>query len=155
MSDPTAPLTPVAQPPMTFRLWIVDTAEMAASTIVQAAIVFFLAAERLDTSQGKALLAALLPGAVNVLKQAFAKWMPKQTFWLADMAIRAFWTFAIVALGALPAAGLDLIEITAWRVAALAGLAAALAVVKATIASLIPNTVSPASLAPSNFATAA
>lgn len=69
--------------------------------------------------------------------------------WLVDTAERALFTFlqAFIAimLATLPENWLD---VSALRAAAVGGLAAALAVIKAAIASRTVNAVSPASLAP-------
>jgi hypothetical protein len=132
---------------MNAQTWVRDTAEKALSTIVQAAIVFVIAADRFDVTQWKALLAAIIPGVLNVVKQAFAQWMPNPQNWLADTAVRAVWTFVLVALGAATAAAFDVFSASAWQAAAAGGAAAAIAVVKAALARLLPGTISPASLA--------
>ena len=69
--------------------------------------------------------------------------------WVIDTIERAVFTFLqafiAVMLATLPE---DWLNVSAIRAAAVGGLAAALAVVKAAIASRVPSSVSPASLAP-------
>lgn len=73
--------------------------------------------------------------------------MTKQ--WLIDTIERTVSTYAEVFLGLLIASwATDKVDLTVLSTAALAGVPTALTVLKAAIADLRPNTVSPASLAP-------
>ncbi|WP_116996412.1 hypothetical protein [Desertimonas flava] len=141
---------------MTFTVWLRDTAERAISTIVQAAIVFVIAAGAVldDAEWWKGLVAALIPGAFNVIKQAFESWIPTPTSWAADMAVRAFWTFVITLAGAATAAGFELFSTSAWQTIALVALTAALAIAKAGLAARWA-TDETARLTPASFAKAA
>jgi hypothetical protein len=67
--------------------------------------------------------------------------------WLIDTAERAGFTFLETFLALVLASGTDWLNLSAIRAAGIGALAAALAVVKAAIASRTPDTVSPASLA--------
>jgi len=68
--------------------------------------------------------------------------------WLIDMAERAAFTFLETFLALVLASGTDWLDLSALRSAGIGALAAALAVIKAAIASRTTGDVSPASLAP-------
>lgn len=132
---------------MTFKQWAVDTAEKAGSTAAQVAIVYILAAEALDSTFVKGLVATLVVALVNVIKAGFTTWMPTYTIWWQDMSVRAIWTFVITAAGTfVNTSWLDLISVQFWQGVAIAGGSAGLAVIKAALAKLRPATISPASL---------
>ena len=67
--------------------------------------------------------------------------------WLKDTLERAAFTFAEAFIALVLAAGTDWLNLSTIRAAGIGALAAALAVVKAAIATRTPDTVSPASLA--------
>lgn len=71
------------------------------------------------------------------------------TIWLRDTAERVVATFLQAFLAALLAGPLDLVSVGTLRAAALGGIAAALSVIKAALATRLPGTISPASVAPS------
>lgn len=137
---------------MSFNTWIRDTVERTVMTVLQSAIVFILAADTLDTSWWKAALAATLPGAFNVIKQAVTTWMPTLTVWWQDAAWRTVSTFVVTVAGTAAAAGFDLFSASAWKVAALSGVTAGLALLKSIIAKRYPYT---DTLTPASFARAA
>jgi hypothetical protein len=68
--------------------------------------------------------------------------------WLKDTVERVVFTFLEAFLAVVVASGQDWIDVSTAQAAAVAGGAAALAVLKAAIASRKTDTVSPASLAP-------
>jgi hypothetical protein len=68
--------------------------------------------------------------------------------WLIDMGERALFTFLETFLALVLASGTDWLNLSTIRAAGIGALAAALAVVKAAIASRKTEAVSPASLAP-------
>jgi hypothetical protein len=68
--------------------------------------------------------------------------------WLIDMGERALFTFLETFLALVLANGTDWLNLSAIRAAGIGALAAALAVIKAAIASRKTEAVSPASLAP-------
>lgn len=133
---------------MNFKLWIADTVERVGTTVLEAALVFVIAANgQLDVSRWRALGAAILPGAFNVIKQAAQSYLPKGKSWASDTALRSGWTFLITWAGAASATGFDVFDASAVKTAVLAAFVAALAVVKAALAKLKKNTITPASLA--------
>ena len=133
---------------MTLEKWLADTAERAGSTLVQAAIIYVLAATQIDGDFWRGLITVLVTGVANVLVAAVTAWVPLPTVWWHDMAWRAVRTFAISLFGSLASVEwLDLVSMSWWtRVVVAAGMAA-LAVVKAVFAKQYPNTITPASLA--------
>jgi hypothetical protein len=70
--------------------------------------------------------------------------------WLIDTAERAGFTFLETFLALVLASGTDWLNLSAIRAAGIGALAAALAVIKAAIASRKTEAVSPASLAPAS-----
>jgi hypothetical protein len=132
---------------ITLKDWLLDTLERVFSTLVQAALVFVLAAESLDATFWRGLAVALVIALVNVLKASLTAWMPRPTTWLADAAVRTLWTFLIALLGSLASVTwLNLLDVNFWQQTALAALVAAGAVAKALLARLRPGTITPASL---------
>lgn len=132
---------------MNLKTWFLDTAERAGTTLIQAAIVYVLAAQAIDGEFWRGLAVACVIALVNVLKAAMTSWMPTPEDWRADMLVRTFWTFAVSLLGSLASAGwLDIISISFWRSVLLSAATAALAVLKAIFARRYPDTLSPASL---------
>lgn len=132
---------------MTLAQWLRDTAERAGSTLVEAAIVYVLAAG----ATGDGLLAGLVTACVialaNVVKAALTTWIPTPTSFWSDVLVRALWTFLIAVCGALASVGwLDLIDLGWWQVALRSAAIAALVVVKSLLARNRPDTVTPASL---------
>lgn len=136
------------------KLWILDTAEKTGATLVQAAIVYMVAAQTMDSDFWRGLVVALVIAAVNVLKAAMTAWIPQPKSWRLDMVVRALWTFVISVLGSLASIEwFDLISASFWKSVLLAGLMAALAVVKAAFAYLRPEEgMTPASLVPASTA---
>lgn len=132
---------------MTFKLWLKDTEERVIATVIQSLIVFIAASGPLNASVWKSAVAAVIPGVINVLKQALTTWTPQPQSWFGDTSLRAIWTFAITFLGAYSANGLDLFNASLAKMAAMGGFTAVLAVIKAAIAKRVPNTITPASLA--------
>lgn len=133
---------------MTFKQWLLDTLERAGSTLVQSAIVFFLAAQGTDgVGNWKAIFAALFPAVANVILNALTYKVPLiKNFW-GDLCYRVARTFLVVFLGAMVATTADLFDVDVWQAAAVAGGAAVLAVIKAEISKrLRPSTITPASL---------
>ena len=135
------------------KLWLIDTAERAGSTLVQAAIVYALAAQSLDSEFWKGLIVAVVIALVNVLKAALTTWIPKPADWRLDMIVRASWTFMIAFLGSLASVEwFHLIDASFWKSVVLASFTAALAVLKGTFAYLRPTQgITPASLAPASL----
>lgn len=133
---------------MTFKVWIADTGEKVLSTLIQTAIVYVLAAQAVDEQFYRGLLVACVIAASNVLKAALFFWIPNPENWMADMVVRAVWTFLIALLGSVAAIqGMELFDTNFWvQVLAAAG-SAALVVVKSTLAKRKGDTLSPASLA--------
>ena len=129
------------------KKWLVDTGERVATTIVEVAIVYILAAKAVDGEFWRGLVVALVCGVVNVLKAALTTWIPKPTNWALDMMVRALWTFLISLFGSLISVGwLDIISLEYWKVVAIAGATSALSVLKSLIAKPREGTVTPASL---------
>lgn len=130
------------------KLWLIDTAEKAGTTLIEAAIVYMLAAQAYDGEFWRGLAVAVVIAVVNVLKAALTSWMPTPTDWRLDMVVRAGWTFIISILGSLASVTwLDIVDMQFWRGVLLAAAVAALAVVKAFLARRLPSgRVSPASL---------
>lgn len=130
-----------------FRLWIIDTAEKAGSTLWQTAIAFLVASDAMDSSKGKALLSALVVALFNVLKNALVGYRPAPKSFAADLLVRVGWTFAITLTGAVAATiGFDAFDTALWKQLAMAAGAAALSALKCAIATWRKGTISPASL---------
>lgn len=130
-----------------FRLWLIDTAEKAGSTLWQTGLAFFVAADAMDSSQTKALLSALIVALFNVLKNALVGYRPAPKSLWADMLVRVGWTFAIVLTGSVTATiGFDAFDTALWKQLLMAAGAAALSALKCLIASWRKGTISPASL---------
>ena len=55
---------------MTLEKWLADTAERAGSTLVQAAIIYVLAATQIDGDFWRGLITVLVTGVANVLVAA-------------------------------------------------------------------------------------
>jgi len=68
--------------------------------------------------------------------------------WFVDTVERAAFTFAETFIALMLATGTDWLNLSAARAAGIGALAAALAVIKAAIASRATSTISPASFAP-------
>lgn len=132
---------------MTLKTWLVDTAEKAGSTLVEAALVYAIAAQAIDSEFWKGLVVAVVIAVTNVLKQALTTWMPQPKDWRLDMITRALWTFLVSAVGSLASVTwFDLINLTFWRGVTFAGLTAAASVLKSVVAKQKPSTITPASL---------
>ena len=133
---------------MTWKVWLIDTAERVATTIVEVAIVYFVAAKAIDGDFWRGLVVAVVSGGLNVIKAAMTAWIPKPKNWALDMMVRGIWTFIIALFGSLiSATWLDIVSMEYWKMIALAGGTAALSVLKSVIAKQRPDTVTPASLA--------
>lgn len=139
-------------PPLTFRTWARDAAERAASTFVQALLVFLplVLAGEWDEPGIRALAAALLPALGSVVLAALAVPFPAPSSWLVDVIGRTVRTFLVTAASLWAADGFDLFDGDAWKGLLISAAVAALAVVKGALARSKPNTITPAS-----FATAA
>ena len=72
--------------------------------------------------------------------------------WFIDTIERVAFTFAETFIALMLAAGTDWLNLSAIRAAGIGALAAALAVIKAAIASRATNAISPASMAPATTA---
>lgn len=130
-----------------FKTWALDTGEKAAATLIEAAIVYAVAATQVDSAFWKGLLVACVIAVVNVLKAAMTFWMPHPPSFYLDLLVRALWTFVISVLGSLASVvWFDLIDLNFWQGAATAGLVSALSVAKAFLARPRTNTITPASL---------
>jgi len=129
------------------RIWLIDTAEKAGSTLWQTAIAFLIASDAMDSSKAKALISALVVALFNVLKNAFVGYRPAPKSFIADLMVRVGWTFAITLTGAVAATiSFDAFDTALWKQLLMAAGAAALSALKCTIAKLRKGTISPASL---------
>ena len=114
-----------------FGTWLRDTFERAASSFVQAIVVYTLTVSvAWDASTWKALTMAGTQAAAAVVLAALSTAFPKPTSWLADAVWRVVRTFVGTILAAL-AAGFDLFSGDAWRALVLSALMAAAAILKA------------------------
>lgn len=134
---------------MTPAQWAKDTAERALSTLVQSLLVFIPAIlGPWNGEVGKAILAACLPPVATVLLNAVPHLRYETSVLWLDIAIRSIRTFSASILGALAATSFDLFDGSAWRLVALSAIMAAAAVIKGAIADkVVPNSITPASLA--------
>lgn len=134
---------------MTFHTWFVDTAERALTTLVQAAVVYMLAASVSDSTFWSGLITACVIALANVLKSAIAGWaIPTDLPFALDVLIRTGLTFGTALLGAIASADwLDLIDQGWWTHLCYSAAIAALAVTKALLARHVTGTITPASLA--------
>jgi hypothetical protein len=131
---------------MTFKQWALDSGEKAGSTLVQSIIVFFSASVAWDSNSWKALLAACVPALFSVVKSSLTTWIPHPKNTLADIAVRAFWTFAVSLTGAMAVGGLDLFDMNNNKKLVIAAATTALSILKGGIAAKVSDTVTPASL---------
>lgn len=131
---------------MNLDQWVRDTLERVASTFVQSAIVFLTAAGALDANWVQALVAATIPPVIVVLMQAIPNLTYRGPVWWIDALVRVGRSAAQGFLGALIAAGTNLIDLSSLRAAAIAAGLAALTAAKAIIARTRPGTITPASL---------
>lgn len=141
----------------TFKLWLLDTAERAGSTFVQSLITFVLIAGQTQHSEGwvKAVVAAVFPAVGSVILNAVTTLtLPVITNYWADVAIRVGRTWVATVLGAALADQFDLFEVSGWKAAAIAGITAALVVVKSEIAKRRTVSDGRLPLTPASFATA-
>lgn len=133
---------------MTMEKWLTDTAERAGSTLVQAAIVYTLAASKIDGEFWRGLITALVTALANVLVAAVTAWVPVPMVWWQDMAWRVGRTFVISMLGSLASVEwFELVSMSWWQQAVVAAGVSVLAAFKAVIARYRSGTLSPASLA--------
>jgi len=119
------------------KLWLVDTAERAGSTFVQALIMFLLVAGQTDHSEGwtKAVIAAIFPAVGSVILNAVTTLtLPTITNYWADVAIRIGRTWIATVLGAALADQFDLFQTSSWKAAAIAGMGAVLVIIKSELA---------------------
>ena len=131
-----------------WKVWIVDTVERVATTVIEVAIVYCLAAQAIDGAFWRGLIVAVVSGALNVIKAAMTAKIPKPRNWALDMMVRGLWTFVIAMFGSLiTASWFDLINLEYWKMIALAGGTTALSMLKSVVARSRANTVTPASLA--------
>lgn len=132
---------------MTVEQWIRDTGERAISTWAQSAVVWLLAADRLGVDWLPALVASTVPPVLVVLMSAIPNLTYSGPVWWKDALCRIVRSAVQGGLGALIAAGPDLVELRTWQVAGIAAATAALTAAKTIIARRVPGTVTPASLA--------
>ena len=132
---------------MNFTRWLHDTAERVLSTLVEATVIFLLAALATGDEVLAGLATACVIAVANVVKVALTSWMPTPTTFYGDLFVRAVWTFLISVGGALASVTwLELIDLAWWQITTRSAAVAALAVVKALFARNRPGTVTPASL---------
>lgn len=129
------------------RLWLIDTAEKAGSTLWQAAAAFLIAADAMDSARVKALVSALIVALFNVIKNALIGYRPApKKLWL-DVLVRVWWTFGITLSGSVVATiGFNAFNAVVWQQLLVAAGAATLSAFKCIVASWRKGTLSPASL---------
>lgn len=132
---------------MNLDSWARDTAERVISTFIQSALVFVGAAGALDANWVQALVAACIPPVLVVVMQALPALTYRGPVWWVDAAVRVGRSAAQGFIGALIAAGTNLIDLSSLRAAGIAAAIAALTAAKTVIARARPDTVTPASLA--------
>lgn len=138
---------------LSFTTWAKNAVERAAVSFGQAvvALVTFAGLSDFDISTAKALVTAGLVGAAAAIKSTL---LPTQGFgWspFIDMLSRAGWTFVQTAAVTIVAASatFDAFSASAWQVVWVSAGAAALSVFKSWVAErAVPDTLTPASLAP-------
>lgn len=137
---------------MTFVLWLKDTLERSVVTFLVAvgSLLTVTGITNLDMDAGKLIGTAGIVAAAAFLKNAA---LPASGTGLPpalDVAARAAWSAiqagaAVIVLGG---TAFEWYTASAWQVVGVAALAAAISVVKGALAvKLVPNTVTPASLA--------
>lgn len=154
MSNPTppAPATPPATEPtkVSTKAWLLDTIERAGTTYVQALVALLISVGATGPSAWKAAVIAAFPAALNIIVQAIFGWTPpKLKNIYADIAVRTGRTFVYTCLSFIVAnlsTGAHMGG--AWQAMLDAAIAASLVIVKGGVASVIPSTITPASLAP-------
>ena len=129
------------------KTWAKDTLERSLSTLVQTFLTFIIASDGLDLSAKHAAFAAGLTAAMVVLKQTIvAQNAPAFGNKWADLLSRSGWTFLQTAVTLLAVEGFSWADMTAWQGVGIAGIAAALSVVKGFLADRVTNdTITPAS----------
>lgn len=133
---------------MNFTRWLHDTAERVLSTLVEATVIFLLAAVATGDEVLAGLATACVIAVANVIKAALTAWIPTPATFYGDLFVRAVWTFLISVCGALASVSwLELIDLNWWQVTLRSASVAALAVVKALFARSRAGTLTPASLA--------
>lgn len=118
---------------MNYRRFLLDLAERAATTYVEALLGFVLLASVLDVSALKAAAIAALPALFSVVKAAvyeFLKVRPRRSFAM-DLLERTVGTYVVTFLGLV---AVNPGEVATYRLAVVAALPAALAVVKGALA---------------------
>lgn len=142
------PVKPAAQ--LSFKAWAMDTVERAAFTYVQALLALVVGVGFGGPSAAMAALIAAAPAGLNIIAQAIFGWTPpKVKNVYLDIVIRSSRTFVyscttflVINLSSGAHMG------GAWHAMIRAALVAAFVVVKGSLASLVPGTITPASLAP-------
>lgn len=134
---------------MTFKLWLKDTFERAASTFVLFGLTLLAGGAALDISIAHQMATAGVAAAFVVVKQAmFAGNPPSFPNPYLDALARAGWSFGQAVIGVFVAAGSGWIDVSVWQAGLVAGVAAAASVLKGVIAiKRSPATITPASLA--------
>jgi hypothetical protein len=133
---------------MTFDQWIRDTGERATSTLVEALIVYVLAAATTGSEFWAGLVTVAAITLANVVKSALTFWIPHPTSWWLDVVVRFAWTFVISIAGAVASSTwLDLGDQSWWSRVIHAAAIAGLAIVKGILAKNKLHTLTPASFA--------
>lgn len=132
---------------MEAKTWVKDTGERVVSTIIQTFITLLVVSDGLDLTAKHAAMAAAIAAGMVVLKQAVnAQSAPMFGNRWADLLSRSGWTFLQTALTLLAVEGFDWGSMTAWQGVGVAGIAAALSVVKGFLASkAVPYAITPGS----------
>lgn len=135
-------------PPLTFRSWLIDTAERSLVSLLQAVLLFVpTIAGAWNASVLTALAIAGFQAVGAVLVSALATLAPPPTTWALDTLFRVGRTFLVSVLSLATAAQFDLFSAEAWQAATIAAGMAALTVAKALFAGRQPGRITPASLA--------
>lgn len=132
---------------MTLDIWIRDTAERAVSSFVQAVLVFLTAGEALNTSWVEGLVLASIPPLLAVVMNAVPQLVYRGGSWPVDAVYRVARSSVQAFCAALLASATGLADLTVWRAATVTAGMAALTAIKTVIASKVPGTITPASLA--------
>lgn len=135
------------EPVSSQRTDLLDALERIGTTIVQAVIVYVLAAQQIDGTFWRGLLVTLIIGVASGVKVLATTWVPVIESWWWDTVYRVASTFVVAVAGQFAAVEvLDVITMS-WAENVLAAAAmSALVVLKAAVARRRPPGITPASL---------